>query len=108
MAQQEWSLLNRDLEAEIVPTCRSLGIGIVAYSPLSRALLTGSLRGRHDLKDGDLRSSRYPRLSQENLAWNAKLSQGLEQLALKREDGLSAAQLALAWVSGQGHDVVPI
>jgi len=104
--QQEWSLFNRDLEEQLVPTCRELGIGIVAYSPLSRALLTGTVKSAEDLKEGDLRTSRYPRLSEENIVKNARLVAGLEEIA--RRKGVSPAQLALAWVLAQGEDVVPI
>jgi len=104
--QQEWSLFNRDLEEEIVPTCRELGIGIVAYSPLSRALLSGELKSADDLGAGDLRTSRYPRLSAENIPKNAAVAQQLKPLAEKK--GASLAQLALAWVTCQGEDVVPI
>jgi aryl-alcohol dehydrogenase-like predicted oxidoreductase len=59
--QNEWSLMNRDLEEDLVPACRELGIGIVAYSPLSRSLLTGAVSSVDDLNPGDLRSERYPR-----------------------------------------------
>lgn len=104
--QQEWSLLNRDLEADLLPTCRELGVGIVAYSPLSRALLTGSLRSAADLKPGDLRTARYPRLSAENIPKNAAVADRVRATAEKY--GVTSAQLALAWVSNQGPDVVPI
>lgn len=104
--QQEWSLMNRDLEESIVPTCRELGIGIVAYSPLSRALLTGALRSVEDLKDGDKRDKRYPRTSAENIPKNAALAERLDPIADRH--GVTRAQLALAWVSNQGPDVVPI
>eukprot|EP00746_Dinoflagellata_sp_MGD_P003998 gnl/MRDRNA2_/MRDRNA2_107740_c0_seq1.p1 gnl/MRDRNA2_/MRDRNA2_107740_c0~~gnl/MRDRNA2_/MRDRNA2_107740_c0_seq1.p1 ORF type:complete len:387 (+),score=82.33 gnl/MRDRNA2_/MRDRNA2_107740_c0_seq1:184-1344(+) len=104
--QQEWSLMNRDLEEDLVPTCRELGIGIVAYSPLSRALLTGELKSASDLKSGDLRASRYPRLSAENIPKNAAIAERIRAHADKRN--VTPAQLALAWVSNQGEDVVPI
>jgi len=104
--QQEWSLFNRDLEEALLPTCRELGIGIVAYSPLSRSLLSGDLTSAGDLKAGDLRTSRYPRLSAENIPKNAAVAQRLRPIAEKK--GVSPAQLALAWVTSQGDDVVPI
>mmetsp|Transcript_119724 Transcript_119724/g.339333 ORF Transcript_119724/g.339333 Transcript_119724/m.339333 type:complete len:349 (+) Transcript_119724:67-1113(+) len=104
--QQEWSLFNRDLEEEIVPTCRELGIGIVAYSPLSRSLLSTEVKSADDLKAGDLRASRYPRLSAENIPKNAALAQNLRPQAERH--GVSTSQLALAWVASQGDDVVPI
>ena len=66
--QQEWSLVNRDLEEELVPCCRELGIGIVAYSPLCRSLLAGEIVSSDDLSAEDLRPSRYPRFAPENLA----------------------------------------
>ena len=106
--QQEWSLVNRDLENKIVPACRDLGIGIVAYSPLCRSLLSGAIRTAADLSggDADLRPQRYPRFSAENLPKNSSLVHGVKSLASSRS--LSAAQLSLAWVAGQGLDVVPI
>jgi aryl-alcohol dehydrogenase-like predicted oxidoreductase len=71
--QQEWSLVNRDLEEELVPVCRELGIGIVAYSPLCRSLLCGAVKGAADLNGpADLRPSRYPRFAPENLARNGR------------------------------------
>lgn len=104
--QQEWSLFNRDLEEELLPTCRELGVGVVAYSPLSRSLLSCELQSAENLKQGDLRTSRYPRLSVDNIPKNAALAENLKPLAEKH--GVSPAQLALAWVMGQGVDVVPI
>ena len=104
--QQEWSLVNRDLEEELVPCCRELGIGIVAYSPLCRSLLAGEIVSSDDLSAEDLRPSRYPRFAPENLAHNATLVAEVRQLAEER--GVTPAQLSLAWVSSQGGDVVPI
>ena len=104
--QQEWSLMNRDLEAELVPTCRELGIGIVAYSPLCRKILSAEVHSVADLNEGDLRPTRYGRLQPENLVENAKLAQRVAQLGTER--GLTAAQLSLAWVASQGDDVCPI
>jgi aryl-alcohol dehydrogenase-like predicted oxidoreductase len=104
--QQEWSLMNRDLEEELVPTCRELGIGIVAYAPLCRALLGGHVRSAADLKEGDLRSKRYSRFAAGNLEQNAVVVGKVVDLAQSR--GVTAAQLSLAWVANQGVDVVPI
>jgi aryl-alcohol dehydrogenase-like predicted oxidoreductase len=104
--QQEWSLVNRDLEEELVPCCRELGIGIVAYSPLCRSLLCGEVKSQADLREGDLRASRYPRFAAENLTQNAQVASSVAGLAQAR--GVTPAQLSLAWVSSQGKDVVPI
>lgn len=110
--QQEWSLMNRDLEDDLLPVCRELGIGVVAYSPLSRSILsdevvdagktTPQLSGDVD----DVRAARYPRLNAVNLPKNAEIARGVRTLAKDR--GLTLAQLSLAWVSSQGGDVVPI
>jgi aryl-alcohol dehydrogenase-like predicted oxidoreductase len=103
--QTEYSLWTRDCEAEVLPTCRELGIGFVAYSPLGRGFLSGRFKSPEDLDDGDFR--RYgPRFTGTNLDANLKLVQRLEQLA--SEKGVTAGQLALAWVLAQGDDVVPI
>ena len=104
--QQEWSLMNRDLEEDIVPTCRELGIGIVAYSPLCRKLLSGEVRSAEDLPPEDMRTSRYGRFVGENLVKNAMLVQEVKDMA--KDKGVTAAQLSLAWVCNQGDDVVPI
>lgn len=104
--QSEWSLWSRDIEAEIVPTCRELGIGLVPYSPLGRGLLTGRFRARSDFDQDDFRLSTQPRFADGNLESNLKAVATLEQLAATR--GVTAGQLALAWVQQQGTDVVPI
>jgi aryl-alcohol dehydrogenase-like predicted oxidoreductase len=104
--QTEYSLWARDPEKEILPTVRELGIGFVAYSPLGRGFLAGRFRGPDDLRDeGDFRN-RHPRFQDDNLARNLKLLQGLEEIAAGK--GVTAAQLALAWVLHRGLDVVPI
>jgi len=104
--QTEYSLWARDPEKEILPTVRELGIGFVAYSPLGRGFLAGRFRGPDDLRDeGDFRS-RHPRFQNDNLARNLELLQGLEEIAVDK--GVTAAQLALAWVLHRGADVVPI
>ncbi|XP_078159057.1 putative aldo-keto reductase 1 [Carex rostrata] len=102
--QMEWSLWSRDIESEIVPLCRELGIGIVAYSPLGRGFFGG--RGVvEELKDGSYYTN-FPRFVGENLEKNKHLFFRLEGLAKKHK--CTTAQLALAWVLHQGDDVVPI
>jgi aryl-alcohol dehydrogenase-like predicted oxidoreductase len=103
--QSEYSLWTRDPEAGILPTVRALGIGFVAYSPLGRGFLTGRFRSEQDLSAGDWRRQN-PRFQGENLGRNLALLDRVEALA--REKGISAAQLALAWVLSRGPDVVPI
>jgi aryl-alcohol dehydrogenase-like predicted oxidoreductase len=103
--QTEYSLWTRDPEAGILPAVRALGIGFVAYSPLGRGFLTGRYRAPEDLADGDWRRQN-PRFQGDNLRQNLRLVEQVEALA--REKGLTAAQLALAWVLSRGGDVVPI
>ncbi|GHH58673.1 aldo/keto reductase [Lentzea cavernae] len=103
--QSEWSLWSRDIEAEIVPTARELGIGIVPYSPLGRGVLTGRFASSADFGKGDFRAAN-PRFSGENLDANLKMVAELKALADER--GVTAGQLALAWVQHRGSDVVPI
>src|SRR5438874_1985817 len=103
--QTEYSLWTRDVEDEILPTLRELGIGLVAYSPLGRGFLTGRFRTVDDLTADDWRRSN-PRFSDEALAQNRRLLELLEELAAAR--AVTTAQLALAWVLHQGDDVVPI
>jgi aryl-alcohol dehydrogenase-like predicted oxidoreductase len=103
--QTEWSLWSRDAEAEILPTVRELGIGFVAYSPLGRGFLTGSHRSADDFGDGDRRRE-LPRFQRENLERNLCLADEVRSLA--EQKGVTAAQVALAWVHSRGADVVPI
>jgi aryl-alcohol dehydrogenase-like predicted oxidoreductase len=103
--QSEWSLWTRDIEAEILPTCRELGIGIVPFSPLGRGFLTGSVTSIDNLAANDMRRS-LPRFDSENLDRNLAIVDKLSALATER--GVTAGQLALAWVQRQGDDVVPI
>ncbi|MEV6714131.1 aldo/keto reductase [Lentzea sp. NPDC051208] len=103
--QSEWSLWSRDIEAEIVPTARELGIGLVPYSPLGRGVLTGRFASSADFGEGDFRAVN-PRFSGENLDANLKMVAELRALAEAR--GVTAGQLALAWVQHRGSDVVPI
>jgi len=103
--QSEYSLWTRDPEGEILTTARELGIGFVAYSPLGRAFLTGTLRAVEGLDANDVRR-RFPRWQGENLSKNLKLVEQLSEMA--REIGCTTAQLALAWVLAQGEDIIPI
>lgn len=103
--QTEYSLWTRDVEAEILPTCRRLGIGFVPYSPLGRGFLSGALRNLDDLAPDDFRRSN-PRFMGENFAKNLALVEQVEKLAQAK--GVTPSQLALAWVLAQGDDIVPI
>jgi aryl-alcohol dehydrogenase-like predicted oxidoreductase len=103
--QTEYSLWSRDPEDEILATCRKLGIGFVAYSPLGRGFLTGQLKRFEDLAADDYRRF-SPRFQGENFAKNLELVKRVEAIA--RDKGCTASQLALAWVLAQGDDVVPI
>ncbi|WP_280423246.1 aldo/keto reductase [Nocardia carnea] len=103
--QIEYSLFSRGIEAEILPTCRELGIGVTAYGVLSRGLLSDSLRGRDDAAVSDSRAG-IPRFQGENLSANLRLVDTLAGLA--REKGVTTAQLAIAWVLGRGDDIVPL
>src|SRR5205807_8791935 len=103
--QTEYSLWTRDPEAEVLPTCRELGIGFVPYSPLGRGFLSGRFRSPDELDEGDFRRS-GPRFTGENLAANLRLASQVAEIAA--EKGITAAQLALAWVLAQGDDLVPI
>jgi len=104
--QTEYSLFTRDVEGEILPTCRELGIGFVAYSPLGRGFLTGAWRRFEDLPEDDTRSARFPRFSRENFEQNLRLAERVRRIA--DEKGATPGQLALAWLLAQGEDVVPI
>ena len=103
--QTEYSLWSRDVEDEILPTVRELGIGFVAYSPLGRGFLTGQIRRPEDFPEDDFRRF-HPRFTGENFEKNIALVGELEAIA--KEKGCTAAQLALAWVLAQGDDIVPI
>ncbi|GKA54596.1 probable aldo-keto reductase 2 [Tanacetum coccineum] len=103
--QLEWSLWTRDAEEEIIPTCRELGIGIVAYSPLGRRFFTSGPDMLEKFEDSDFRKG-LPRFQTENLEHNKILYDRVNELAAKK--GCTALQLALAWVHHQGNDVVPI
>ena len=103
--QTEYSLWTRDVEAEILPTCRELGIGFVAYSPLGRGFLSGRFKTPEDLDADDFRRH-GPRFQGEALEQNQRLASKVEELAAAK--GCTAGQLALAWVLAQGEDIVPI
>ncbi|MFI6090171.1 aldo/keto reductase [Streptomyces sp. NPDC051218] len=103
--QSEWSLWTRDLEAEIAPVCRELGIGIVPFSPLGRGFLTGRYTSVDGLQEGDMRRTQ-PRFADGNLERNLPIVATLNTLA--EQKGITAGQLALAWVQHRGEDVVPI
>ena len=103
--QTEYSLWTRDVESEILPVCRELGIGFVAYSPLGRGFLTGRIRKIEDLSDADWRRN-SPRFQAANLKHNLELVHCLERTAKAKR--CTPAQLALAWVLAQGEDIVPI
>jgi aryl-alcohol dehydrogenase-like predicted oxidoreductase len=103
--QTEYSLWSRDVEDEILPLCRELGIGFVAYSPLGRGFLTGRFRTIEDLPADDTRRN-HPRVQGENFSRNIDLVDHVEKLA--KQKGCTASQLALAWLLSRGDDVVPI
>ncbi len=103
--QSEYSLWTRDLEDEVLPTLRELGIGLVAYSPLGRGFLTGQIRSLDDLAEDDWRRTN-PRFTQEALDENLALADRVLELADNR--GVTPAQLALAWVMAKGDEIVPI
>jgi aryl-alcohol dehydrogenase-like predicted oxidoreductase len=103
--QTEYSPFARDCEAEVLPTCRELGIGFVAYSPLGRGFLSGRFSSPEELAEDDFRRTQ-PRFQGENLEANARIVAKLEEIA--EEKGVTAAQLTLAWVLAQGEDIVPI
>ena len=105
--QTEYSLFTRDLEDEILPTIRELGIGLVPYSPLGRGILTGAITSEDSLDEHDSRRSAYfPRLNGEGLRANLRLVDAVRSIA--DEKGCTPGQLALAWVLAQGDDVAPI
>ncbi|MDQ1399249.1 MAG: hypothetical protein QOK20_1181 [Acidimicrobiaceae bacterium] len=104
--QSEWSLFSREIETDVVPTCRELGVGLVSYSPLGRGLLTGAIASPGDLADGDFRRIGQPRFQGDNFDHNIALVEVVKTIA--SEKGCTPGQIALAWVHAQGDDVVPI
>ncbi|KAL2895643.1 putative aldo-keto reductase 2 [Bienertia sinuspersici] len=103
--QLEWSVWCREVEEEIIPTCRELGIGIVAYSPLGRGFLALGAKVMDSLTNNDFRKT-IPRLQQENLEHNKHIFEKMVKIASKK--GCTTSQLALAWIHHQGEDVCPI
>lgn len=103
--QTEYSLWTRFVEDDILPVCRELGIGFVAYSPLGRGMLTGAIDGLDSLAEGDRRRD-HPRYHEGNIDSNVALVQPLKDIAAEKD--CTAAQLALAWLLVQGDDIVPI
>lgn len=103
--QSEYSLWERGLEQDILPTLRELGIGLVPFSPLGRGYLTGAFQSISDLPEGDWRSN-IPRFNAEHAAHNAKIVDVVKSVAARL--GVTPAQVAIAWVLGQGQDIVPI
>jgi len=103
--QTEYSLWTRDVESEILPTCREFGIGFVPYSPLGRGFLTGAIKKLDVLDQSDFRRN-SPRFQGENMEKNLRLVSEIEKIAAEKK--CTPAQLALAWLLHQGEDVVPI
>jgi aryl-alcohol dehydrogenase-like predicted oxidoreductase len=103
--QTEYSLWSRDVEDEVLPTLRELGIGLVAYSPLGRGFLTGQITSPEDFEPDDFRRH-SPRFMGENFARNLELVERIKQIAADKD--CTPGQLALAWVLAQGEDIVPI
>jgi len=101
--QIEYSLWTRDIEAEVLPAIRELGIGLVAYSPLSRGFLSGELKKPEDIKDN---RAHMPRFQGENFYKNLELVEKIRTLATKK--GCTPSQLAIAWVLAQGEDLITI
>jgi aryl-alcohol dehydrogenase-like predicted oxidoreductase len=104
--QTEYSLWERHVEAEIIPTCRALGIGFVPYSPLGRGFLTGTITNTAALGPKDFRAERYPRFAAGNFDRNLFIVDRVKAIAQRK--GVTAGQLALAWVLAKGDDIVPI
>jgi aryl-alcohol dehydrogenase-like predicted oxidoreductase len=103
--QTEYSLWSREPEDEIIPTCRALSIGFVAYSPLGRGFLTGQIRRIEDLAPDDWRRT-SPRFQGENFQRNLDLVERIREMATQK--GCTPSQFALAWLLAQGEDIVPI
>ncbi|MEA2647240.1 MAG: hypothetical protein QOE92_2323 [Chloroflexota bacterium] len=103
--QSEWSLWSRDIEDEVVPTARELGIGLVPYSPLGRGFLTGEIKAEADLAADDFRRH-SPRFTGDNFQRNLDLVEKVREIST--EKGCTPGQLALAWLLAQGDDVAPI
>ncbi|SEE19865.1 Predicted oxidoreductase [Streptomyces sp. 2231.1] len=103
--QSEYSLWSRDVEAEVLPACRELGIGFVPYSPLGRGFLAGRFSSPDELDENDFRRNN-PRFTDTNLDANLRLAEKVKEIAAEKD--VTPAQLAIAWVLAQGEDLVPI
>ena len=103
--QTEYSLWSRDPEGEVLDTARELGVGFVAYAPLGRGFLAGSVKRVDDLAQDDLRRG-SPRFQEENLRRNEQIAETVQRLAARA--GVTPAQLALAWLLAQGPDIIPL
>ncbi len=104
--QSEYSLFTREVEDEVLPTLRELGIGFVPYSPLGRGFLTGRFKSIEDMPEDDTRSARFPRFAEENFMKNVELADRVREVADGK--GVTPGQLALAWLLAQGEGIVPI
>ncbi len=104
--QSEYSLFTRDVEDEILPLLRELGIGFVPYSPLGRGFLTGRFKSIEDMPENDTRSARFPRFAEENFMQNVALADRIREIS--NDKNVTPGQLALAWLLHQGEEVVPI
>lgn len=104
--QTEYSIFEREVEQEILPTCRELGIGFVPYSPLGRGLLTGTITSTSQLSKDDSRAQRFPRFQGENLEANLRVVDVVREVAAQKS--AEPGQIALAWLLHQGKDIVPI
>jgi len=104
--QSEYSLFTRDVEDEVLPILRELGIGFVPYSPLGRGFLTGRFKSIEDMPEDDTRSARFPRFAEENFMKNVELADRVREVAEAK--GVTPGQLALAWLLAQDEDIVPI
>ncbi|KAK9853116.1 hypothetical protein WJX84_005604 [Apatococcus fuscideae] len=105
LLEQEWSLFTRDIEEDLLPTANELGIGILAYSPLGRGMLTGSIKSPADLAEGDFRKL-SPRFAEEAFKQNMALVERVEKLAQKK--GCTSSQLAIAWLLHKSPTVIPM
>ncbi|MCP8688081.1 aldo/keto reductase [Marinobacterium sedimentorum] len=103
--QTEYSLWSRDVEREVLPSCRELGVGFVPYSPLGRGFLTGRFQTTAEFEDGDFRAG-LPRFAQDAIGANRRIADLIAELAARK--GCSPAQLSLAWLLSKGPDIVPI
>lgn len=104
--QSEYSIMTRDMEAEVIPACRDIGAAFVAYSPLGRGILTGAYRSADDFEANDFRLTTSPRFQGNALENNVMLVDRLAELAMQK--GVTLAQTALAWVLSKGDDIIPI